>query len=120
MHRIFFSALTLVSLWALVACDPPQQAAPTLSELKAPATAEVSRPAQAALLPFSEREYSFGYWLNGMRKHADDPSADVLCLESGYFGFALDMADLTEARLGTFTESLDYREALEAGAERLR
>ncbi len=43
----------------------------------------------------------------------------MLCLETGTFGFALDLADLTEARLGTFAQSLDYSEALAAGAERL-
>ena len=74
----------------------------------------------APLLPLSERDYTFGYWLNGMRKHADDQSADVLCLETGTFGFALDLADLTQARLGTFAQSLDYTEALAAGAERLQ
>jgi len=26
----------------------------------------------APLLPLSERDYAFGYWLNGMRKHLQD------------------------------------------------
>ena len=128
MTRKWLSALTLFSLLALVACDQPKKAAPTAPKPKAPEVAPVTPviPAVAPvvdavpLLPLSERDYSFGYWLNGMRKHADDQSADVLCLETGYFGFALNMADLTQARLGTFEQSLDYTEALEAGAERLK
>jgi len=133
MYHKCRSALTLCCLFTLVACDQPKQTAPTDSQPKALAVAPVeivpveALPVEAVLptvktaplLPLSERDYAFGYWLNGMRKHADDSSADVLCLETGYFGFALNLADLTEARLGTFTQSLDYTEALEAGAERL-
>ncbi|WPJ96211.1 LamG domain-containing protein [Coraliomargarita algicola] len=78
---------------------------------------DLSDSASATLI--GERDYSFGYWLNGMRKHASDHSADILCLESGYYGFSLDLADLTQARLGRYTESLSYEEALEAGASRL-
>jgi hypothetical protein len=130
MTRKWLFALILFSLFALVACDQPKKTAPTVPQPKAPAVAPVVVPEAPAiavlptvdaapLLPLSQRDYSFGYWLNGMRKHADDHSAEVLCLETGTFGFALNLADLTEARLGTFAQSLDYTEALEAGAERL-
>ena len=70
-------------------------------------------------LPLSKRDYTFGYWLNGMRKHQDDRSPDVLCLESGYYGFSLDLADFDQARFGTFEPALDYTEALQTGAARL-
>ena len=120
MHRKWLSALTLFSLLAQVACGQPKKAASTDSQAEAPTVAVLPALDAAPLLPFAERDYSFGYWLNGMRKHADDQSADVLCLETGTFGFALDLADLTQARLGTFAQSLDYTEALEAGAERLQ
>jgi len=64
--------------------------------------------------------FSFGYWLNGWRKSAQDASADVLCIESGYFGFMLDVDDLVNARFGLLDDDLDYRQALEAGARRLQ
>lgn len=67
----------------------------------------------------SEREYTFGYWLNGLRKHQDDGSKDILAIESGYFGFSLNLADLTDAQFGRYAEGLDYAGALRLGAERL-
>lgn len=74
----------------------------------------------ASSLPAIEAgDYSFAYWLNGMRKHEDDTSADMLCFESGDYGFALDVRDFSSARFGRFTESLDYVTALEAGTDRL-
>lgn len=111
MHCKWFSALALFSLFNMVVHGQPEEA----EQATPRSVAAIAAP----LLPLSERDYAFGYWLNGMRKHADDQSADVLCFESGYFGFALNIADLTQAQLGSFTQSLDYTEALEAGAERL-
>ena len=67
----------------------------------------------------STRDYSFGYWLNGIRKHADDSSPHVLCLESGYAGFSLDIGDFSQARFGRFEQALSYIEALDAGASRM-
>jgi hypothetical protein len=73
-------------LFTLVACDQPKQTAPTDSQPKALAVAPVeivpveALPVEAVLptvktaplLPLSERDYAFGYWLNGMRKHLQD------------------------------------------------
>jgi hypothetical protein len=129
MYHNWYTALTLFFLQILVAWGQPIESA--LAVPQAPAVEPIVVPEAptvvvlpaveaAPLLPLSERDYSFGYWLNGMRKHADDHSADVLCIETGYFGLTLNLADLTEARLGTFAQSLDYTEALEAGAERLK
>lgn len=67
----------------------------------------------------SPRDYSFGYWENGMRKHAEDHSADILLLETGYYGFALDIADLRKARFGLLADGLDYAGAAEAGLDRI-
>jgi hypothetical protein len=67
----------------------------------------------------SPQDYSFGYWENGMRKHAEDHSPDVLCLETGYYGFALDLAQLRTPRFGKFSDALDYTEALGAGLTRM-
>lgn len=50
------------------------------------------------------RDYSYGYWLNGFRKNKDDQSADVLCFETGHFGFALDLANLPQARFGRWND----------------
>ena len=66
-----------------------------------------------------EREHSFSYWLNGMRKSADDTSAAILCFETGYYGFNLDLEDFAHARFGRYDTTLDYTAALESGATRL-
>ena len=58
-------ALVLLSLLSLVAAVP------------APAVSAQS----ARALPISERDYTFGYWLNGVRKQAADLSPHVLCLK---------------------------------------
>ena len=112
MTRKWLFALILFSLLALVACDQRKKAVPTVAQPEEPAIAPAvpvvvpEAPAVAVLpsvdatplRPLSERDYSFGYWLNEMRKHADNHSAEVLCLETGTFGFALNLADLTEGR----------------------
>ena len=112
MRRKWLSALTLLSLLVHAASAQP-------AAVEVVPSAVLPALEAAPLLPSAERDYTFGYWLNGMRKHADDQSADVLCLETGTFGFALDLADLTKARLGTFAQSIDYSAALAAGAERM-
>ena len=113
MLRKWLSTLTLFSLFVHAASAQP-------AVVEVVPSAVLPALDAVPLLALSERDYTFGYWLNGMRKHADDQSADVLCLETGTFGFALDLADLTKARLGTFAQSLDYSAALAAGAERLQ
>ena len=67
----------------------------------------------------SERDYTFGYWLNGMRKSVDDLSPAILCLETGHFGFAIDLENLSEPRFGMFREAVSYTEALVGGSERV-
>ena len=81
-----------------------------------------ARPAETSpskLCPVDRKDFSFGYWLNGWRKSPQDKSADVLCIESGRFGFMLDVDDLANTRLGLLDDDLDYRQALEAGPKRL-
>ena len=128
MQRSCRPVLTLVSLLSLVGCDQkPPASAPVVSTPEVTVTSEVvpsSVDGTAPLvtpdpLPISPRDYSFGYWLNGMRKHADDATPHVLCLESGYAGFGLDLGDFSQARFGRFDQALSYTEALEAGATRL-
>lgn len=67
----------------------------------------------------STKDFSFGYWLNGWRKSPEDTSPDILCFESGYYGFMLDVADLTKARFGLINDDIDYRQALKSGKQRL-
>ncbi|MFQ3242418.1 MAG: hypothetical protein ACI9JZ_002114 [Lentimonas sp.] len=135
MHSKCRPVLALLLLLSLVACDQklPEPEPEPVSAVPTPAvpvvTSEVVPVKEPAVvtptstvptrLPISARDYTFGYWLNGMRKHADDTSPNVLCLESGYYGFSLDLADFGKARFGTFDQAFDYSEALEAGATRL-
>ena len=71
-------------------------------------------------LPLSIRDYTFGYWLNGLRKHKEDGSRDILCIETGHYGLSLDVAELSKARFGLFEQPLDYSAALVAGDARMR
>lgn len=75
--------------------------------------------AASGVRALSEREYTFGYWLNGLRKHKDDHSKDTLVIESGYYGFTLNLADLTEVQFGRFAEAVDYEAGLRLGAKRI-
>lgn len=43
--------------------------------------------------------FTYGYWLNGWRKNADDSSPDVLCIETGSYGLVLDIADLQRVQV---------------------
>jgi len=70
--------------------------------------------------PVAAKDFSFGYWLNGWRKSPQDKSADILCIESGYFGFMVDVDDLANVRFGLLDDDLDYAQALESRAQRLR
>ncbi len=65
------------------------------------------------------QDYTFGFWKNGMRKHRDNQSADILCLETGYYGLSLDMAQLHKPKFGLFQKALDYEEALHSGSTRM-
>ncbi|MFT6792991.1 MAG: hypothetical protein ACJAR1_000980 [Rubritalea sp.] len=69
--------------------------------------------------PISEKDYSFGYWQNGHRKHKGDQSKDILAIETGYFGLSLDMAQLDKAKFGLINDELDYTGALKADGKRI-
>ena len=68
----------------------------------------------------ARKDFSFGYWPNGWRKSAEDTSPDILCFETGHYGFLLDVDDLTKPRFGTFSDHMGYRQALASGVERLK
>ncbi|CAA6691256.1 Unannotated [Lentimonas sp. CC19] len=63
--------------------------------------------------------YSFGYWLNGFRKNANDTSPDQLAIETGYYGLVLDLAHLDQARFGRITGTENYASGLETGTSKL-
>ncbi len=67
----------------------------------------------------TRQDFSYGYWLNGWRKPADGAAPDILCLETGHYAFALDIADLSTARFGLLDDDADYERSLAAGAQRL-
>ena len=84
----------------------------------------VSLALNAGAAPAAEKEsslndYSYGYWLNGWRKHADDPSPDVLGFESSRFAFALNLATLDRPQFALFSDKLGYLECLNASSGRL-
>ncbi|MBL7223649.1 MAG: LamG domain-containing protein, partial [Candidatus Brocadiae bacterium] len=68
--------------------------------------------------PLRRRDYSFAWWPNGFRKEKTDTSANVFCVESGRYGFALDMADFRQARLGRI-DGPGYRSASRTGSRPL-
>jgi len=69
--------------------------------------------------PPSPRDFSFGYWLNGWRKPKTDETPDVLCFETGQYGFALNVDDLANPMFGRLDDDAGYAGALSAGADRL-
>lgn len=91
----------------------------TLAFLSQTAKSDQEVAQEVKALPLSERDYSFGYWVNGHRKHKSDTSADILAIETGYFGLKLDMAQLDQAKFGVLNDTLDYSEALEANGKRM-
>ena len=87
-----------------------------------PATMDTPPPqprAGQALRPLGQGNYSFAYWRNGWRKHANDPSADLLCFETGHYGLSLDLADFRKTRFGFFQDSLSYSDVLAQGTRRM-
>lgn len=66
----------------------------------------------------SSKDYSFGYWKNGCRKHKGDDSKDILVMETGYFGLELDMAQLNKAKFGLVNDKHGYQSALISNSNR--
>ena len=68
---------------------------------------------------FGEKDYSYAYWKNGWRKSKDDTSPNILCFESGYYGFMLDVAKLAKPKFGRFDDDSNVLSCLEAGTRRM-
>lgn len=67
----------------------------------------------------SPKDYSYAYWKNGWRKSKDDRSANILCFESGHYGFMLDIAKPAAPRFGRFADDSTVLSCLEAGTGRM-
>ena len=66
------------------------------------------------------KDYGFGFWQNGLRKHKGSNSKDILCIETGYYGFAVDVAAINSAKYADFTEAIGYKDALLAKDKRMQ
>ena len=87
--------------------------------LGAQATSAKSESQNTTPEPVMSDDYSFSYWLNGMRKNPDDKSPAILCFETGHYGFTLDIEDFSQASFGNFSDGLSYTKALKLGATRM-
>ncbi len=68
---------------------------------------------------FSSKDYTYAYWKNGWNKSKDDTSPNILCFESGYYGFMLDVARLATPKFGCFDDDSNVRSCLQAGTQRV-
>lgn len=89
-------------------------------EAKVEGTEPQQPPQAAATSAPGDRDYSYSYWLNSWRQREGEESPDVLCFETGYYGFQLDMNDLARPRAGRIDDSLSYEQSLAKGTRRLQ
>lgn len=85
---------------------------------------EVAQSTDATPIPQSSaivtpQNHGYGYWMNGFRKNSDDQSQDLLCIETGHYGFILDLNDIQKAQLGQL-EHTDYNSNLAAGTQAIQ
>lgn len=69
--------------------------------------------------PMSPKDFTFGYYPNGWRKNSNNASPDILSIETGYYGFTLDVDNLSKPRFGLITDDGNYMKALAGGIGRL-
>ena len=67
----------------------------------------------------SPRDFSFGFFPNGWRNNLSETSPDFLAIETGYFGFVLDVKDIARPRFGFLEDNKNYATALAEGVRRL-
>ncbi len=122
MHRIRTIGLICVVMLIAFACDEQNRgaqdrAAQKMKQVpqKKRATAMSPKP-ETADRPLREQDYAYAFWPNGFRKEKGDNSSDVFAVESGHYGFALDLADFRKVQLGKI-EGTDYLTAGYAGAK---
>ncbi|MFM8984337.1 MAG: LamG domain-containing protein [Spartobacteria bacterium] len=98
----------LAALFAIAAPAAFGQAQPTPSP--------TPKPELPALL--SPRDFSFGFFPSGWR-NLSETSPDLLAIETGYFGFVLDVKDIARPRFGLLDDNKNYASALAEGMRRL-
>jgi hypothetical protein len=106
----------VASMLLLMGCTQPQE--PATMERTAGAAQGQREPSAATVQPLRRRDYSFAWWPNGFRRERTDTSASVFSVESGRYVLALDMADLSSARLARI-DGPGYLAALRAGSREL-
>lgn len=71
-------------------------------------------------LPLKAKDYSYAYWPNGLRKIGGDKTKDILCFETGYYGFSLDLKDLSKPGFGVLNDNADVVQCLDSGDSRMK
>lgn len=79
----------------------------------------LSRELSATSAELTNEHYGFAYWWNAFRKPRRETSENLLCIETGTYGFMLDIDALPQPRFGLLTDGLGYADALAAGSERI-
>ena len=59
-----------------------------------------------------------GFYPNGWRRGKEDPTKDLLRIETGYYGFEIDADDITHPRFSVFEDGVDAARALASGTSR--
>jgi Concanavalin A-like lectin/glucanases superfamily len=109
----------LVGALLVAGCEvmPPESVNPSKESTSPELLAKKSFTKPESLM--NPRDFSFGYYLNGWRSSALDGHQDILCYETGYYGFQVDAVDLTKARFGRLEDVTHYEAALDARTTRM-
>ncbi len=75
------------------------------------AYSQIKQPYTPSVASLSPQDFTYGYWLNGRRKHPTDPSPNILVFETGHYGFHLNLDNLKKCKFGRFKKPLTYRQA---------
>lgn len=113
----YFGILAGALLFAGCEIMPPNPAGTSNETTTAESTANPRFTEPEPLM--NQRNFSFGYFLNGWRSSAIDDHRDLLCYETGYYGFQIDVAELTRARFGRLEDVTHYEAALDARTARM-
>ena len=84
------------------------------------ASAQIAQPTSQIFQELAPGDFSFGYFPNGWHNKSSETSPDLLGIETGYFGFVLDVDDITHPRFGLLDDDRDYASALTDGLKRLK
>ncbi len=106
LHATTIRALLAALCWA-----------PLLASATSP---EPAKPIPAQTIPqLSPKDFTFGYYPNGWKKNPKDTFPGILSIETGYYGFKLDVGNISKPSFGLLNDDCDYKSALAAGIARL-